>query len=102
MLWQQKAARSLAIGLSAVTVRAQGYSEIKTLTDRYACAIFNAVLAIGPVTSICHQNAAQKFIGQAEVKRSGSSASGVPANTSPIKLIASDIPVTMHTVRASA
>lgn len=58
--------------------------------------------AAGPATNICHQKAMQKFIGHAEVKRSGSSASGVPANTSPIKLIASDIPVTIHTVRASA
>lgn len=58
--------------------------------------------AIGPATNICHQNAAQKFTGHAEAKRSGSSASVVLANTNPIKLIASDIPVTIHTVHASA
>jgi len=58
--------------------------------------------AIGPATNICHQNAAQKFTGHAEAKHSGSSASVVLANTNPIKLIASDIPVTIHTVHASA
>jgi hypothetical protein len=58
--------------------------------------------AIGPATNICHQNAAQKFTGHTEAKRNGNSTSGVPAKISPITLIASDIPVTMHTVRASA
>lgn len=58
--------------------------------------------AIGPATNICHQNAAQKFTGHTEAKRNGNSTSGVPAKISPITLIASDIPVTIHTVHASA
>ena len=57
--------------------------------------------AAGPATNICHQKAMQKLTGHAEAKRSGSSASVVPANTNLITLIASDMPVTMHTVRAS-
>lgn len=54
--------------------------------------------AIGPATNICHQNAAQKFTGHTEAKRSGNSTSGVPAKISQITLIASDIPVTTQTV----
>ena len=58
--------------------------------------------AAGPATNICHQKAMQKLTGQAAVKRASNSGRGVPASTNPIKLIASDIPATMHTVRASA